>query len=51
MGESITKERGACELFDPPHRRSTLKPANVMVHRCVEGKHVCVDLTRVSPLV
>jgi len=36
---------------DPLDRRSTLKPADVMVYEWVRGKHACVDLTKVSPLV
>jgi hypothetical protein len=38
-------------LTDPLDRRSTLRPADVMVYRWVGGKHACVDLTGVSPLV
>jgi len=36
------------ELLD---RRSTLRHVNVMVYEWVGGKHECVDLTGVSPLV
>jgi len=33
-------------------RRLPLKPADhVMVYGCVSGKHACVNLTRVSPLM
>jgi len=38
-------------LTDSLDKRSTLRPADVMVYGCVSGKHVCVDLTGVSPLV
>ena len=37
-------------LADPLDRRSTLRPADVMMYRWVGGKHACVDLTGVSPL-
>jgi len=38
-------------LIDPLDRRSTLRPPDVMVYGWVGGKHACVDLTGVSPLV
>ena len=38
-------------LTDALDRRSTLRPADVMVYGWVGGKHACVDLTGVSPLV
>jgi len=38
-------------LTDPLDRRSTLRHADVMVYGWVGGKHACVDLTEVSPLV
>ncbi|GKD39487.1 hypothetical protein Tco_1259694 [Tanacetum coccineum] len=38
-------------LADPSDGRSTLKPADVLVFGWVGGKHACVDLTGVSPLV
>ena len=38
-------------LTDTLDRRSTLRPADVMVYGWVGGKHACVDLTGVSPLV
>ncbi|GJY64366.1 hypothetical protein Tco_0465826, partial [Tanacetum coccineum] len=38
-------------LTDPSDERSTLKPIDVLVFRWIEGKHVCVDLIGVSPLV
>jgi hypothetical protein len=36
---------------DPQEGRSTLRPADVLVYGWVGGKHACVDLTGVSPLV
>ena len=38
-------------LTDPLDRRSTLRPADVMVYGWVGGKHACVDLIGVAPLV
>ncbi|GKA00270.1 putative reverse transcriptase domain-containing protein [Tanacetum coccineum] len=38
-------------LTDPSDGRFTLRPADVLVFRWVEGKHACVVLTGVSPLV
>ncbi|GJY88064.1 hypothetical protein Tco_0502692 [Tanacetum coccineum] len=38
-------------LTDPSDGRSTLRPADVLVIGWVGGKHACVDLTGVSPLV
>jgi len=38
-------------LTGPLERRSTLRSADVMVYGCVGGKHACVDLTGISPLV
>jgi len=37
-------------LTDPLDKRSTLRPADVMMYGWVGGKHACVDLIRVSPL-
>jgi len=48
---SVKKEVPANFLTDPLDRRSTLRPADVMVYGWVGEKHVCVDLTGVSPLV
>jgi len=45
------KEAPVNFLTDPLDRRSTLRPADVMVYGWVGGKHACVDLTEVSPLV
>ena len=38
-------------LTDPLDGRSTLRTADVLVFGWVGGKHACVDLTGVSPLV
>jgi len=38
-------------LTNPLDKRSTLRPADVMVYRLIGEKHACVDLTGVSPLV
>jgi len=50
-GISVKKEAPVNFLTDPLDRRSTLRPADVMVYGWVGGKHACVDLTGVSPLV
>ena len=50
-GVSVKKDVLVNFLTDPLDRRSTLRPADVMMYRWVGGKHACVDLTRVSPLV
>ncbi|GJY77256.1 hypothetical protein Tco_0482372 [Tanacetum coccineum] len=36
---------------DPLEGRSTLRPADILVFGWAGGKHACVDLTGVSPLV
>ena len=38
-------------LTDPLDGRSTLRPADILVFGWAGGKHACVDLTGVSPLV
>ncbi|KAL7604359.1 hypothetical protein Lser_V15G20211 [Lactuca serriola] len=38
-------------LTDPQDGRSTLRPADILVFGWIGGKHACVDLTGVSPLV
>ena len=38
-------------LLDPAEGRSTLRPADLLVFGWAGGKHACVDLTGVSPLV
>ncbi|GJT78541.1 hypothetical protein Tco_1045266 [Tanacetum coccineum] len=48
---SVKKEAPVNFLTDPSDGRSTLRPADVLVFGWVEGKHACVDLTGVSPLV
>nr|ABD32857.1 hypothetical protein MtrDRAFT_AC149038g20v2 [Medicago truncatula] len=50
-GVSVKKETSVNFLTDPLERRSTLRPADVMMYEWVGGKHACVDLTGVSPLV
>ncbi|GJR40522.1 putative reverse transcriptase domain-containing protein [Tanacetum coccineum] len=51
VGISAKKETPVNFLTDPSDGRSTLRPANVLVFGWVGGKHACVDLTGVSPLV
>nr|GEW99157.1 putative reverse transcriptase domain-containing protein [Tanacetum cinerariifolium] len=51
VGISAKKEAHVNFFIDPLDGRSTLRPANVLVFGWVGGKHVCVDLTGVSPLV
>ncbi|GJU99368.1 hypothetical protein Tco_1328639 [Tanacetum coccineum] len=48
VGISVKKETPVNFLTD---QRGTLKPADVRVFGWVGGKHACVDLTGVSPLV
>nr|GEV32545.1 putative reverse transcriptase domain-containing protein [Tanacetum cinerariifolium] len=50
-GISIKKEAPVNFLTDPSDERSTLRPADVLAFGWVGGKYMCVDLTRVSPLV
>ncbi|GAU30880.1 hypothetical protein TSUD_15660 [Trifolium subterraneum] len=50
-GISVKKEAPVNFLTDPQEGRSTLRPADVLVYGWVGGKHVCVDLTGISPLV
>ena len=38
-------------LTDPREGRYTLRPADILVFGWAGGKHACVDLTGVSPLV
>ncbi|GJW55660.1 hypothetical protein Tco_0099745 [Tanacetum coccineum] len=45
------KEEPMNFLTDPPDGRSTLRPDDVLVFGWVRGKHACVDLTGVSPIV
>ncbi|GJV65570.1 hypothetical protein Tco_1476398 [Tanacetum coccineum] len=48
---SAKKEAPVNFLTDPSDGRSILRPTHVLVFGWVEGKHACVDLTGVSPLV
>ncbi|KAK2439585.1 hypothetical protein QL285_024234 [Trifolium repens] len=50
-GIYVKKEAPVNFLTDPQEGRSTLRPADVLVYGWVGGKHACVDLTGVSPLV
>ncbi|XP_035829967.1 uncharacterized protein LOC118479520 [Helianthus annuus] len=50
-GISAKKEAPVNFLTDPLEGRSTLRPADILVFGWVGGKHACVDLTGVSPLV
>jgi hypothetical protein len=50
-GVSVKKEAPVNFLTDPREGRSTLRPADVLVYGWIGGKHACVDLTGVSPLV
>jgi hypothetical protein len=52
MRRNICKERDVCEFSNrPTGGRSTLRSADVLVYEWVEGRHACMDLTEVSPLV
>nr|GEX70109.1 putative reverse transcriptase domain-containing protein [Tanacetum cinerariifolium] len=51
VGIFAKKEAHLNFLTDPSDGRSTLRPADVLVFGWVGGKHACVDLTGVSPLV
>jgi hypothetical protein len=51
VGISVNKEAPVNFLIDPQKGRSTLRPANIVVYGWVGGKHACVNLTGVSPLV
>nr|GFA26544.1 putative reverse transcriptase domain-containing protein [Tanacetum cinerariifolium] len=51
VGISSKKEAPVNFLTDPLEGRSTLRPADILVFGWAEGKHACVDLTGVSPLV
>ncbi|KAI3750270.1 hypothetical protein L2E82_20904 [Cichorium intybus] len=50
-GISVRKEAPVNFLTDPADGRSTLRPADILVFGWMGGKHACVDLTGVSPLV
>nr|GEW35853.1 auxilin-like protein [Tanacetum cinerariifolium] len=51
VGIFTKKEAPVNFLIDLPDVRSTLRPTDVLVFGRVGGKHACVDLTGVSPLV
>ncbi|XP_076956600.1 uncharacterized protein LOC143631862 [Bidens hawaiensis] len=48
---SAKKEAPVTFLTDPLDGRSTLRPADILVFGWEKGKHACVDLTGVSPLI
>nr|GFC92797.1 putative reverse transcriptase domain-containing protein [Tanacetum cinerariifolium] len=48
---SAKKESPVNFLTDPSDGRSTLRPTDILIFGWVGGKHACVVLTRVSPLV
>ncbi|KAF5786988.1 hypothetical protein HanXRQr2_Chr10g0447771 [Helianthus annuus] len=48
---SAKKEAPVNFFTDPMEGRSTLRPADLLVFSWGRGKHACVDLTGVSPLV
>nr|GEW99939.1 putative reverse transcriptase domain-containing protein [Tanacetum cinerariifolium] len=48
---STMKEALVNFLIDPRDERSTLRSTDVLIFGWVGGKHACVDLTGVSPLV
>ncbi|KAJ0904204.1 hypothetical protein HanPSC8_Chr07g0279291 [Helianthus annuus] len=50
-GFSAKKEAPVNFLMDPMDERSTLRPVDLLVFGWVRGKHACVDLMGVSPLV
>ncbi|KAK9052651.1 hypothetical protein SSX86_029281 [Deinandra increscens subsp. villosa] len=50
-GISAKKEAPVNFLTDPLEGRFSLRPADVLVFGWAGGKHACVDLTGVSPLV
>ncbi|GKD11573.1 hypothetical protein Tco_1195980 [Tanacetum coccineum] len=50
-GISAKKEASVNFLTDPSDGRFTLRSAGVLIFGWVGGKHACVDLTEVSPLV
>ncbi|GJS07801.1 hypothetical protein Tco_0364597 [Tanacetum coccineum] len=50
-GISSRKEAPVNFLTDPLEGRSTFRPADILVFGWAGGKHACVDLTGVSPLV
>ncbi|MCI10479.1 auxilin-like protein, partial [Trifolium medium] len=51
VGISVKKETHMNFLADPLEGRYTLRPTDVLVYGWIEGRHACVDLIGVSPLV
>ncbi|KAL7603575.1 hypothetical protein Lser_V15G16158 [Lactuca serriola] len=51
VGVFAKKEAPVNFLTDPTEGRSTLRPADVLIFGWVGGKHACVDLIGISPLV
>nr|GEV01185.1 putative reverse transcriptase domain-containing protein [Tanacetum cinerariifolium] len=51
VGIFAKKEAPVNFLTDPSDGRSTLRPADVLAFGWVGGKHACVDLNVISPLV
>ncbi|KAL5710701.1 hypothetical protein ACHQM5_021234 [Ranunculus cassubicifolius] len=50
-GVQVKKEAQVNFLTDPSDGRSSLRPADVLIYNWSEGKHACVDVTGVSPMV
>nr|KAJ0213783.1 hypothetical protein LSAT_V11C400188880 [Lactuca sativa] len=50
-GISVKKEASMNFLTDPHDGRFTLRPTDILVFGWIGGKHACVDLTGVSPIV
>jgi hypothetical protein len=50
-GVYVKKEMLGNFLFDQIDERSTLRSPYVIVYGCLVGKHVCVNLIEISPLV
>ncbi|GKD70676.1 hypothetical protein Tco_1324766, partial [Tanacetum coccineum] len=50
-GVELTIPLKVVETGNPLEGRSTLRPADILVFGWAGGKHACVDLTGVSPLV
>jgi len=50
-GVSVKKEAPVNFLTGPSEGRSALRPADILIFGWAGGKHACVDVTGVSPLV
>jgi hypothetical protein len=48
---SVEKKAHVSFLTNPQEGRSSVRPANIMVNGWGGGKHACVNLTRISPLI